>query len=109
MSTPPDPGEYVIVHVGNAGVITGVKGPGKFLKSYDPDWQPPGYTGPQSGRAEWTDNIHEAMHFSDQVAAYRCYMAQSKTVPVRPDGKPNRPLTAYSILCSPLSDYVKET
>lgn len=109
MTEPPDLGTYVIVFTGNAGIITGAKGPGRFLKNYDPDWQPEGYRGPQSGRAEWTDNVHEAMHFPNQIAAYRCYMATSKTAPRRPDGKPNRPLTAYSILCAPLRDYVKET
>jgi hypothetical protein len=103
--TEPSTTEYVLVHVGDAGVITGVRGEGKFLKSYDPDWRPEGYRGPQSGRAEWTDDLAEAMKFPDQISAFRCWRARSTTAPTRPDGKPNLPLTAYSIMCAPITDF----
>lgn len=104
--TEPSTERYVLVHVGSAGIITGAKGPGKFLKSYDPDWQPEGYSGPQSGRAEWTDDITEAIQFPDKISAYRLWRAESKTVPRRADGRPNRPLTVYSITVAPVSDYL---
>jgi hypothetical protein len=37
------------------------------------------------------------MTFPDKAAAMAYYFTVSKTVPRRPDGRPNRPLTAYMI------------
>lgn len=38
-----------------------------------------------------------AKRFSSGREALEYWRTQSKTVPLRPDGKPNRPLTAYTI------------
>jgi hypothetical protein len=49
------------------------------------------------GRAAFTPNLKDAMTFPDKAAAMAYYFTASKTVPRRPDGRPNRPLTAYMI------------
>lgn len=62
-----------------------------FLKEYDADVD--GY----NGAIEFTDSIEDAMKFADFAAVMACWKRVSNTVPVRPDGKPNRPLSAFSI------------
>ena len=49
------------------------------------------------GSVTFTDNIHEAMRFTNRARAMLYWKTQSETVPYRPDGKPNRPLTAYHV------------
>ena len=60
-----------------------------YLKSFDPD----GHNG--WGDTQLTDNIAEAFRFNSTAHAMEFWRQQSKTKPLRPDGKPNRPLTAY--------------
>jgi hypothetical protein len=50
------------------------------------------------GEVIFTQKREEAKHFVDGSAALDFYRTQSKTVPLRPDGKPNRPLTAYHMI-----------
>lgn len=72
---------------------------GLYLAAYDPDWRPDGNPVPfLSGLARWTDDIAEAMTFETTEEAFDLYLTQSTAVPRRADGRPNRPLTAYSIL-----------
>jgi len=61
----------------------------KYLKRYDLE----AYQG--RGRVVCTSKIEEALRFKDLKEAMDTWRARSKTVPFRPDGKPNRPLTAY--------------
>jgi hypothetical protein len=65
---------------------------GRFIKSvkFDVD---------ELGRAllVTTPNEDDALDFPDSIAAFEFWKTQSKTVPLRPDGKPNRPLTAWTI------------
>lgn len=63
---------------------------GEYLKSFDPE----AHDG--RGEALFTPNIKEAMVFTDGVVAIQCWQTQSKTRPLRDDGKKNRPLTAFS-------------
>lgn len=49
------------------------------------------------GSLQWTSMRSRAMRFENVAAATNYWMRQSKTVPLRDDGKPNRPLTAYTI------------
>lgn len=44
-----------------------------------------------------TTDISEAQVFESAYAALECWRKQSKTRPLRDDGQPNRPLTAYTI------------
>lgn len=64
---------------------------GKYLEWSDPDarggW----------GDSRWTDDPAKAKTFGSFMEASACWRERSSKRPVRPDGKPNRPLTAYSI------------
>jgi hypothetical protein len=62
-----------------------------FLQAYDPE-----YAGGR-GLAEWTDDIETAMRFSTAGEAWMLWRSVSMTRPVRADGEPNRPLTAFTI------------
>lgn len=70
----------------------GRQGPaGAWLKSYDPE----AFRG--RGSAEWTDDPTEALVFTEPVEAFRYWKQTSRTRPYREDGRPNRPLTAFTI------------
>lgn len=58
------------------------------------------YTDTPCGRGyvEFTDSPSEALSFATAGEALTFWKTQSKTVPLRPDGKPNRPMTAYTIV-----------
>ena len=49
------------------------------------------------GFGEFTEDIDRAMQFEDVMAAGEFWRTISKTRPVRPDGQPNRPLTALCV------------
>lgn len=44
-----------------------------------------------------THDRGKALEFPSIMAAMAYWQTTSKTVPLRPDGKPNRPLTAYTV------------
>ena len=69
--------------------------PPRYLKSYDPEFAD------GRGKIEWTDDRAEALVFADFGAAYETYGAVPRCHPLRDDGKPNRPLTAYSVEFAP--------
>ena len=50
------------------------------------------------GHTTWTPDLTKAMRFRSKIAATKYWRTQSKTVPLRPDGKPNRPLTAFHVV-----------
>lgn len=66
------------------------RNPPGYLKSFDLEAR--GGRGAETVTAD----KQSAMHFPDLVAAWECWKGQSKTVPYRTDGKPNRPLTAFT-------------
>lgn len=88
--------KYVIVCQGFAVPAVDCPDINKFLAHYDPDT---GVVG--RGTVRWTPALDKALLFDTQSAAFDCYMLISKKVPKRPDGKPNRPLTAYSVSIEP--------
>jgi hypothetical protein len=49
------------------------------------------------GADRWTHDLGKAMRFPSFEAAMECWRAQSTHTPLRDDGKPNRPLTAYNV------------
>lgn len=73
----------------------------KYLKSYDPNWQPdPLPEGDEPwhcGLSDWTTNPAEAKVFNSVTEAMDCWNQTASEHPVRGDGRPNKPLTAYSI------------
>ena len=64
---------------------------GTWLKSFDPN--------ARNGRGliVGTTDRNEAHRFEDAGAAMECWRQVSTTHPTRLDGRPNRPLTAYTI------------
>lgn len=73
------------------GRTEGIGAVGCYLAHYDPE-----ANGGQ-GSASWTPDPAEAMAFESGMAAMECYRAQPRARPLRADGKPNRPLTAFMI------------
>jgi hypothetical protein len=80
------------------GLASGMIGApyGQWLRSYDPD----AHNG--RGEAQWTTDASLALAFSDAVEAHSYWTQTSRTMPIRPDGKPNRPLTAFTVEVAPL-------
>jgi len=70
---------------------------GWYLKSYDP--------GAESGAGwEWTADKADAQVFDSTKQAFECWTAVNPLMPFRPtDGKPNKPLTAFSITLEPVT------
>lgn len=64
---------------------------GQYLASYDLD----GNGG--RGEFEWTDDAEAALHFPTGLIAMDTWQATSPSHPVRDDGLPNRPLTAFTV------------
>lgn len=62
-----------------------------WLKSYDPD------ANDGQGEVNFTRDPALAMKFADTGAAMEQWMRVSKVRPTREDGKPNRPLSAFTI------------
>lgn len=64
---------------------------GQYLASYDPEahdgW----------GDAVFTNDIREALVFDNIGAAFEAWKSSPKSRPLRPDGQPNRPLSAFTI------------
>jgi hypothetical protein len=63
-----------------------------WLKDFDADAED-GF-----GRFEFTTDPDDAKRFEDAAAASEEWRRQSTVRPLRDDGKPNRPLTAYTVI-----------
>jgi len=55
------------------------------------------------GRERWTTDITKAKRFASQEDAMGCWRKQSTVKPFRSDGRPNRPMTAYSVVVEELT------
>lgn len=62
-----------------------------YIKAYDVN----GHDG--MGEAQLTLDIKEAVVWPSPFAALEAWREQSTVAPIRLDGKPNRPLTAYTV------------
>lgn len=71
---------------------------GQYLKEFDPEYKF------GLGKAEWTPILAEAMVFDSMIEAYEELGRSPLIKPLRDDGKPNRPLTAFHIECAPLAE-----
>jgi hypothetical protein len=65
---------------------------GDYLEWSDPD--------ARNGMGDdgWTPDLNRAQRFATFSDAMECWKAQSSVRPFRPDGRPNRPMTAYSVM-----------
>lgn len=86
---------YVIVFEALAGQTTIVEGypvrSGDYLRSYD------GEAHEGRGYAVWTRDPALALRFETGAEAMRFWTQQPVSRPLRPDGRPNRPLTAFTV------------
>lgn len=64
---------------------------GKYLEWSDPNARN------GMGDDRWTADLAKAKRFATFADAMECWKAQSLVRPLRPDGRPNRPMTAYSV------------
>lgn len=71
---------------------------GMYLLAFDVD----GFQG--AGIVRWTADARRARRFETAMDVLQCWHTVSTVHPVRDDGKPNRPLTAYTIEPVPLDD-----
>lgn len=69
---------------------------GQWLKSFDHE----AFNG--RGHGEFTDRLEDAMRFASSTEAFEFWRRQSKVRPWRPDGKPNKPMTALTVVIDPL-------
>ena len=85
--------EYVLVVWGletaGKGTPPGLRG--QYLVSYDVE----AHDG--RGTAEFSESLYEAMRFPTAMAAILAWKTQSTVCPLREDGRPNRPLTAFTM------------
>ena len=72
----------------------------EWIEFYDPDW----YEAYPTGYAQTTADIRRAMPFDTAKQALEFYRSQSKLIPLRPDGLPNRPLTAMSVVVEKIKE-----
>lgn len=84
-------GDYVIKYVSTALGGVGDVMPGSFLAYADPN----GRDG--RGYQRWTQDPAEAKRYADAAAAHADWSRQSSLKRFRADGKPNRPLTAFTV------------
>ena len=64
---------------------------GRYVAAFDAD----AHDG--RGLVDYTPHVSKAKRFAHHVEAWEFWRTQSKVRPLRPDGKPNRPLTATTV------------
>jgi hypothetical protein len=82
------------------GLIQGYPTPfdEKYLVSYDPDRRGVDPDGNEMlALIKVTDDLDQAMGFVDAAQAMALWKQSSTRWPTRPDGQPNRPLTAFTV------------
>jgi hypothetical protein len=89
------PGRYVMICLGLASGKAGAPA-GSYLKTADVN----AYDG--RGWAEWTPVVADAMLWPDAATAWAFWQQTSTVRPTRDDGKPNRPLTAFTVMIQSL-------
>jgi hypothetical protein len=84
--------------VGTVAFPEGPEPRGKYLASYDPE--------AHDGRGDitWCDEATAALRFADTRAALAALFAVPRRRPRRRDGKPNRPLMAFTMQTVPLEE-----
>lgn len=71
------------------------RGPvGQYLMSYDN----------KTGESEWTHDRMKALLFETKMDAWAFWGQTLESDPVRPDGQPNRPLTAFTVMIEEVTD-----
>lgn len=72
---------------------------GLYLREYVPE----AHNG--RGKATWTKDVDQAMRLPDALEAHRLWTTVPSNHPIRSsDGRPNRPLTAFSIVINTVDE-----
>jgi hypothetical protein len=71
---------------------------GQFLKSFDHE----AHNG--QGDGVFTKKLERAKRFDSREELFAFWQKQSTVRPLRPDGEPNRPLTALTVTLEPVED-----
>ena len=82
------------------GLVRGGATPfdGLYLKEYDPERDGIDPTGRQmTAHIVCTDDLADAMQFASAAEVHAMWTKVPAREPTRPDGKPNRPLTAFTV------------
>ena len=61
----------------------------------DSSWCP---TTDKTGESVWSKDESKALLFETKMDAWKFWAQTLQTDPIRPDGQPNRPLTAFSVM-----------
>ena len=71
---------------------------GMYVGNFDPSHSPPlGHWPQTSCILDVTPRKDEAKAYNDAAAAWEDWRRIDERLPTRPDGKPNRPLTAFTV------------
>jgi hypothetical protein len=93
------------------GFVIRAEGPGsimgQLLQYYDPEIKDP-KDPRRTGYAKWTNDPLMAIVYKTRQEALKEWMRVSVSVPLRPDGKPNRPLSAFTVTIMTLEDALKD-
>jgi hypothetical protein len=68
---------------------------GQFLEAFDHE----AFAG--RGFGNFVPDVARAKKFATKAAAFSFWRRQSKRHPIRPDGRPNRPMTATTVAIEP--------
>ncbi len=69
--------------------------PPQWIKSFDPEFAE------GRGKATFTRDARQALSFPDHESALAFCTQSPRCQPTRPDGAPNRPLTAFHLVIEP--------
>lgn len=72
-----------------------------MVRGFDPEFAD------GDGWIDLTQDKSEALRFTDFLDAVDCWKMASRRKPVREDGKPNRPMTTYTIAITKFEDAPK--
>ena len=78
---------------------------GQYLEWFDLEAHGP--MGPYpTGQVSFTPTLERALRFDTAALALETWKRQSRKAPLRPDGEPNRPLTAFTMAIVPVKSEV---
>lgn len=86
---------YVIYSHGLAGTAVYGEADGRQDVGYVARYDPEAHGG--RGDVSLTSNVDDAITFRDLETAVKFWQSVPTNRPTRPDGRPNRPLTAFSV------------
>lgn len=95
--------KYGIKIIGTPTVFlaAGVNFDGEWIETFDYDVHAPGQPYP-TGSGTSTSEPAKAMAFDSPVDAWEAWRRPSTVTPLRPDGKPNRPMTIFTVVVEAL-------